>query len=151
MYEMIFASYRKHEASFGRADAIAAILQAAGEDGLTCKEIGKILYGDDYNNHDKDWRNARHPAQISAVLKALRKQGYATCEKKPTDPVEVTYTKYVVVDNSGEPEILDVVDARGNHYEMRNPRFNPCTQRGEYQEVVESITPTVRVWKWVNK
>ena len=165
IYEKTYECVKSAEETSELVMPVVELLQTRPE-GMTCQEIGNILFGDAYtavevgfNNYLESRRhnqNYRHLSRrLGHVLSHLIKNGYVTKEKiHTTDPVTdasgsvVTYEKWVIDDPKTIDRFIEVWDANGNKYSMQNPHWVPGG-RGHRQ--VFTAYKSYNIYKWVRE
>ena len=136
------------------ADKVADIIRNA-KDGITCKEIGKAIWGDKYLN---GWDARSYASQLGQVLSNLAYGRFVKFEKVETGEVvtweEETWVRDEVKDTNNEPRTIRVHDDIGREYVIDNPRYD-YTKRvrpsGHYETITKSVKPKVKVWHWIGE
>lgn len=135
---------------------------------ISCKELGELIYGDEYKRtpvggsyselgHDEFWRRQRMndrarelTARISQVLRHMVREGFVRITETKSEPYTYETEEWISLDENNEPETIVVWDAKGNQYDMPNPKYNICCRHhGEYRKVQKTVTKTIRLYYWV--
>lgn len=139
-YEHLIPSVATAEITSDKMNEVVAFIKV--NPGVTCKEIGLLLYGKAYEYRTDLHRYSAHnrvamgyASHLGHILSILTDRGYIIRKKEKTDePVldkmgNIVYTiDYdFVEDDNGEPAKVMVTDERGRTYEITNPfyRYNP--------------------------
>lgn len=154
-YEETFTNVSDVERSAAKyVNQVVEILREA-KDGITCKEIGKAMWGDEYLN---GWMSRSYASQLGAILSNLAYGHFVKFEKVETGEVvswaEEIWVKDKVKDTNNEPRTIRVHDDAGREYVIDNPRYNYAKMarpRGHYEMVTKSIKVKVKVWHWIGE
>jgi hypothetical protein len=124
---------------------------------ISCKELGELIYGEEYKrvpiNDPGEWHKnmkARElTARINQVLRHMVREGFVRITETKSEPYTFETEEWITLDENNEPETIVVWDAKGNQYDMPNPRYNPlCKRHGEYRKVQRTATKTIRLYYW---
>lgn len=114
---------------------------------VTCKEIGRAVFGGAY---DHSFLSKSYSAQMGQILRHLRKGGFIKIEERKGDPIEIEVAEYVNRDENGNPATIKVHDDEGNEYEIPNPKYRPSYwNNGRFEKVKKTVTPTIKTYLWV--
>lgn len=154
-YERTYASATAAEKATRHLDEVLDFLRQQTAP-LSCKEIGKGIWGDLYVQNGKYLRSGKQvqAAELGQVLRHLRKGGYLKVEEIKGEPVEIKVEEWVSKTPDGKPipEFITVHDDEGNKYEMRNPNYKPSWgyhREGSWEMVTKTIIPRVKVFSLV--
>ena len=166
-YEMTYkiAKYAKNATS--EVEKVVNTLKGIDRP-ISCKELGELLYGDEYKRtpvggsyselgNDEYWRRQRMndharelTARISQVLRHMVREGFVRITETKSEPYTYETEEWITLDENNEPETIIVWDAKGNQYDMPNPKYNTrCRHHGEYRKVQKTVTNTIRLYYWV--
>lgn len=152
-YEETFTNVSEVKRSAAKyADQVASIVRNA-KDGITCKEIGKAIWGDEYLD---GWMARSYASQLGQVLSNLAYGHFVKFEKVNNgDPIPCESSEWVWDEPENpvnEPRKLHVRDDYGREFWMDNPNYyRQPMRRGHYQQVTKYIQPKVKVWHWIDK
>lgn len=113
---------------------------------VTCKEVGKAVFGGAY---DHSFLSKSYAAQMGQILRHLCKGGFIKIEERKGDPIEIEVEEYVRRDENGNPAVIKVHDDEGNEYEIPNPKYRVSYRNGRWEKVKKTVTPTVKTYLWV--
>jgi hypothetical protein len=92
----------------------------------------------------------RLTARISQVLRHMVREGFVKFTETKSEPYTYETEEWVTLDDNNEPDTIVVWDAKGNQYDMPNPKYNTlCKHHGEYRKVQKTATKTIRLYYWV--
>lgn len=154
-YEETFTNVSDVERSAAKyVNQVVEILREA-KDGITCKEIGKAMWGDEYLN---GWMSRSYASQLGIILSNLAYGHFIRFEKVETGEVvtweEEIWVKGEVKDTNNEPRVIRVHDDAGREYIINNPRYDATKvirTSGHYEIVTKSVKPKVKVWHWIGE
>lgn len=137
-------------------EKVIAKLKEAGRP-ITCKELGFMVYGDDYKrvpyserqSHFTNRKAMSLTARINQVLRHMVEAGNVQVDEIKSEPYTYETKEWVYIDENNELETIEVWDAQGNKYDMLNPKYNQCNCRGEYRKVTKTGRKTIRTYLWV--
>ena len=127
-------------------DEVAAFLKEQTKP-MSCGEIGKALWGDNYNNNK---RLAPSSAGLARILSNLVHSYYVCAGSREGKPIEVEVEEWIPLDITGAPLYITVHDDEGNTYKMKNPGAK-STGGGRWGKVKKTIVPTITVYAWVSR
>ena len=116
---------------------------------VTCKEVGKYVFGEDYGTPKDDWMAKSHAAILGQILKHLVDGKFIKVEKVYGEPIEIEHEVYVHKDIHGRPSTIKVHDDEGNEYEIPNPKFVASWSKGSWCKEKKTIRPSHKVYTWV--
>lgn len=166
-YEMTYriAKYAKYATS--EVEKVVNTLKDVDRP-ISCKELGELIYGDEYKRtpvggsyselgHDEFWKRQRMndrarelTARINQVLRHMVREGFVKITETKSEPYTYETEEWISLDENNEPETIVVWDAKGNQYDMPNPKYNTyCRHHGEYRKVQKTVTKTIRLYYWV--
>ena len=152
-YEETFTNVSEVKRSGAKyADQVANIVRNA-KDGITCKEIGKAIWGDKYLS---SWHARSYATQLGHVLSNLTYGHFVKFEKvNDGDPIPYEDSAWVWDEPESpkeEPRKLHVHDDFGREFWVENPNYyrKPMRQ-GHYETVTKYIQPKVKVWYWIGE
>lgn len=121
-------------------DEIIKALQDAGDDGITCAQIGETIFGKvEYQN----WQRS-YASKIGHALSNLYSIGAVKCKEVPSGKAfEIEVWGYIP---NPECPKLKVYDDQGRTFIIDNPNFNG--RKTIYGKTTKTIHPTIRVWYW---
>ena len=151
-YEQEIHSVQHAQSTSANMDLVVKLLKNNPQ-GLTCKELGNMIYGDAYNwypvnetyrNREKRQWNLRAKglaSHLGRMLGVLRDNHHIEVKKIVTDEL--------VFDNNGEPITIEktvkteceepytimAYDNKGRAYEVHNPDWRPTKYRKEKVQV----------------
>lgn len=126
---------------------------------VTCQEIGKALFGDEYKwtpdpygrSGNRNFVYLKHVSDLGHILSHLFDKGCIIRTKEHTDEVVIgadgkplTCEKWIA--GEPEPRYIDVWDAKGKKYNIQNPKWR-FGGTGHYEEV--PIHKSVVTYSWV--
>lgn len=129
----------------------------------TCKELGMLIYGEEYKRIPskegyESWdyttknTNARKlTGTLSKALFNLMKAGYVEVTEGPEETFTYMTTEWYHVDESNQPEFIDVWDKEGNAYKMPNPKYNHMNTRLVWREIPKEGHRPTKMYKWVKE
>ena len=135
------------------------LLKNAPTKAWTCKELGKAIWGEAYSYTPGEGRRVydanrlfqRKVSTLGHILAHLVDNGYVSrVETKTTEPVLDSMGNTVMTEKYVEtpvPAYIDVWDAAGNKYQMRNPAYNGS--HGHWEEV--PVNKTVVTFTWLGE
>lgn len=130
------------------ADKVAEILRGVGHP-MRCAEIGKIMFGKDYNPDHYDghnWEGLMAPTNLGAVLAAFNRRHLVKKIRVDDEPIEVEVWGRLPANN--EPEFIKAYDAKGRAYNVPNPDYKETREWGTTKK---TVTPHHNEWLWVGE
>ena len=154
-YEETFTNVSEVKRSAAKyADQVANIVRNA-KDGITCKEIGKAIWGDEYLD---GWSARSYASQLGQILSNLAYGHFVKFEKVETGEVitweEEIWVREEIKDANNEPKTIRVHDDAGREYVIDNPRYDYRTRirpSGHYETITKFVKPKVQVWHWIGE
>lgn len=167
------ATYKIAQYAIDATSEVAKVIAKLKEAGrpVTCKELGIMVYGDEYKrlptptwnevskgiiSRDAYFTAVRAndkalslTARLSQVLQHMVANGFVKEGTTKSEPYTYETEEWFRIDEQGEPETIEVWDAKGTRYEMKNPNYNPYRARGEYRKVTKTGRKTIRTYLWV--
>lgn len=139
MYEDTYVSVKQARENSDIVDAVAEIIREKHE--LTCRQLGIMMYGNDYvNGH----MARSYVSRLGQALRHLRIGGFIKDKEIDGEPVEYETEEYI---SKGGPRRIKVHDDAGNEYEIDNPNYQ--WHYGAWVKVKKTIIPKIKVWYWV--
>ena len=137
-------------------EKIVATLKDIGR-AVTCKELGELVYGDAYKRvpmsedreYFKNMKARELTGQLNQVLRHMVANNYVKVGEIKSEPYTYETEEWISIDDNGEPETIEVWDAKGVKYDMPNPRYNRYSGRGEYRKVTHTGRKNIRTYLWV--
>jgi hypothetical protein len=169
-YEATYCIANSAISATSEVEKVIAKLKEAGHP-ITCKELGFMVYGDEYKrlptptwnevskgiiSRDAYFTAVRAndkalslTARLSQVLRHMVASGFVKEGTIKSEPYTYETEEWFRVDEQGEPETIEVWDAKGTRYDMPNPKYNRYSGRGEYRKVTKTGHKTIRTYLWV--
>ena len=155
-YEAMYVIANDAIRATSEVDKVIAKLKEAGRP-VTCKELGIMVYGDDYkrvpyNERQSYFTNMKAmslTARINQVLRHVVEAGNVKVGEIKSEPYTYETEEWFIIDEKGEPETIEVWDANGTKYDMPNPKYDRYSGRGEYRKVTKTGRKTIRTYLWV--
>ena len=169
-YEAIYNIAQSAIIATSEVEKIVAKLKEAGR-AVTCKELGQMVYGNEYERTPvPHWDNVSKglitrdeffkaqrangksrsmTARLNQALRHLVANGFVQDGHIKSEPYTYETEEWFRIDDKGEPETIEVWDAKGIRYEMKNPNYNSYHAHGEYRKVTKTGRKTIRTYLWV--
>jgi hypothetical protein len=156
-YELTYAIATSAINATSEIEKIVEILRKQDKP-LTCKQLGELVYGDAYKRtkQTSDWDDYRLNAhareltgRLNQALKHLASYGYIEVETIKSELRTWEEEELVWIDESNEPQRLEVWDAPGNKYLMDNPKYDRRNGHREWRKVIKSAYSKVNTYKWI--
>ena len=145
-YELTYVCTQTAISATEDLDALISFLREQKEP-VTCKTIGKALYGERYCS------NMRDVSHLGKMLSHLRDGGFIEIIETKGAPITIYDEMWVAEnDENGEPAMITVFDERGNQYKINNPKYKynrRYNRKGRYEKVPKTIYPTIKFYAWV--
>ena len=145
IYEATYYHIKKAERykSIKYVDEVATFLKEQTKP-MSCAEIGKALWGDNYNKNKK---LAPSASGLARILLNLVDGDYVTVGWIKNKPIEIEVREWMPLGIDGSPAYITVYDSNGNTYQMKNPAVKG-TFGGRWEKVKKTIIPKTTVYAW---
>ena len=161
-YEKLYACAYDAEIATKGLDTVVAILRQHTESPVTPKEIGLMLFGEEYSEpvttshpYRYNMTKASQRAHLGQMMRHLHKAKLIKRAYIDGEAIERATSKWVQDGEPyNEPQYITVHDDRGRSFEIRNPHYDvyeamKAERAGHYEEVTETIIPKIKAWIWV--
>lgn len=147
-YEKTYVSVFKAVNSVKHLNAVVEFLQKQTKP-VTCAEIGKAVFGDDYNSC---FMGKSYQGIMGQMLRHLRDGGFIKMEEHKGDRIDYETFAWIPAetDVNEEPPTIVVHDDNGRTYTIDNPNYTGCDYRnGHWGTIKKTIFPTIKTYTWI--